>query len=109
MKIVIAHPSDPILPGSGGAVRWSINVATSLARLGHLVSLLGWQSQNNMVSINLPFEFIPVFRGAYSWKKYVSGLILKMCQYKIDNETVILTHRFDIMSAFVFLNLTILK
>lgn len=101
MKIIIAHPADPISPGAGGAVRWAINVATTLSQLGYSVTLIGWSHRRNTKTEKLPFEFIPVFTGPYNWKRYVMELFCKLPVINIDKKAVILTHRFDVMTAFV--------
>jgi glycosyltransferase involved in cell wall biosynthesis len=101
MEIIIAHPADPIATGAGGAVRWAIHAATSLSKLGHKVTLLGWQGQKNPGSDPLPFAFLPVFTGPYNWKKYVLELFGKLPFFKIGKQAIILTHRFDVMAAFV--------
>jgi glycosyltransferase involved in cell wall biosynthesis len=101
MKIVIAHPADPVSPGAGGAVRWAINVATIMSQLGYPVTLIGWRNQWSKKADKLPFEFIPVFTGSYNWKRYVLELFFKLPKFHIDKETIILTHRFDVMTAFI--------
>ena len=101
MKIIIAHPADPVSPGAGGAVRWAINVATVLSQLGYSVTLMGWGNQVSTKREQLPFEFIPVFTGPYNWKRYVMELLRKLPRFNIDREAAVLTHRFDVMTAFV--------
>ena len=100
MKIIIAHPADPVSPGAGGAVRWAINVATILSRMGCSVTLIGWRNQGRIKTDKLPFEFIPIFTGPYNWKRYVMELFCKLPIFKIDRRAIILTHRFDVMTAF---------
>jgi glycosyltransferase involved in cell wall biosynthesis len=101
MKVVIAHPADPVSPGAGGAVRWAINVATVLSRSGYAVKLIGWGNPGRTIPDKLPFEFIPVFTGPYNWKRYVLELLIKLPVLGIDSDAIILTHRFDVMVAFV--------
>lgn len=104
MKIFIAHPADPIHTGMGGAVKWSVNVANSLSDLGYSVTFFGWHSNpSNVNNCSPKFKFVPIIKGDYSFLKFIINLFRKLPFMRLDQEAVVLTHRFDIMLVFAIL------
>ncbi len=100
MYIVIAHPADPISTSMGGAVRWAVNLATSLSTLGHSVMFIGCNN-SNVKEVHLPYTFYPILTGSCEWAQYIKQLFRKIPFIDINKDAVIVTHRFDIMTIFV--------
>jgi glycosyltransferase involved in cell wall biosynthesis len=103
MRMVVAHPADPTSPVLGGAVRWAVNVAMSLSDRGHMVTFVGYQSaqEDSTSSVRIPFGFIPMYTGSCDWRVYLLNLFMKIPFMRLPSDAVVLTHRLDVMLAFV--------